>query len=79
MILNSIIFIATFSLFAVEEKMYTLLISVPFILIYLGMFMRKSMQDRDGAEEPEKLLRDPYFAFYTVFLIIIFVLAYFLK
>lgn len=79
MILNSIIFILTFSLFALEEKMYTLLISVPFILIYLGMFMKKSVQDRDGAEEPEKLLKDPYFAFYTLFLIIIFVLAYFFK
>ncbi|MCK4889774.1 MAG: UbiA family prenyltransferase, partial [Candidatus Aminicenantes bacterium] len=64
MILNSIIFILTFSLFAIETKMYTLLISVPFILIYLGMFMKKSVQDRDGAEEPEKLLKDPYFAFY---------------
>ena len=79
MILNSIIFILTFSLFAIETKMYTLLISVPFILIYLGMFMKKSVQDRDGAEEPEKLLKDPYFAFYTVFLIIIFILAYFFK
>ncbi len=79
MILNSIIFILTFSLFAIETKMYTLLVSIPFILIYLGMFMKKSVQDRDGAEEPEKLLKDPYFAFYTVFLIIIFVLAYFFK
>ncbi len=79
MVLNSIIFILTFSLFAIETKMYTLLVSVPFILIYLGMFMKKSVQDRDGAEEPEKLLKDPYFAFYTVFLIIIFVLAYFFK
>ena len=79
MVLNSIIFILTFSLFAIETKMYTLLVSVPFILIYLGMFMKKSVQDRDGAEEPEKLLKDPYFAFYTVFLIIIFILAYFFK
>ncbi len=79
MILNSIIFILTFSLFAVEAEMYTLLISIPFILFYLGMFMKKSVQDIDGAEEPEKLLKDPYFAFYTVFLIIIFALAYLFK
>jgi len=79
MILNSIIFILTFSLFALETKMGTLLISVPFILVYLGMFMKKSLQDRDGAEEPEKLLKDPYFALYTVFLILVFLLAYFFK
>ncbi|MEN8221973.1 MAG: UbiA family prenyltransferase [Acidobacteriota bacterium] len=79
MVLNAVIFISTFSLFAIETEMYTLLISVPFILFYLGMFMKKSVQDRDGAEEPEKLLKNPYFALYTVFLIIIFLLAYFLK
>jgi len=79
MITNSVIFILTFSLFAFETKMYTLLVSVPFVLFYLGMFMKKSMQDRDGAEEPEKLLKDPAFALYTVFLILVFLLAYFFK
>ncbi len=79
MILNAIIFILTFLLFAIDSKMYSLIISIPFIIFYLGMFMKKSVQDRDGAEEPEKLLRDPYFALYTVFLIFIFILAYILK
>ncbi len=79
MILNSLIFIVTFSIFAIETKMYTLLISIPFVLFYLGMFMKKTVQDRDGAEEPEKLLKDPYFAFYTLFLIVIFILAYLFK
>ncbi len=79
MILNAVIFILTFSLFAIETKMHTLLISVPFILFYLAMFMKKSVQDRDGAEEPEKLLKNPYFALYTIFLIIMFLLAYILK
>ncbi len=79
MVLNGVIFILTFSLFAIGTEMYTLLVSVPFILFYLGMFMKKSVQDRDGAEEPEKLLKNPYFALYTVFLILLFLLAYFLK
>jgi hypothetical protein len=30
----------------------------------------------EGSEEPEKLLKNPYFAFYTLFLIAIFILAY---
>ena len=79
MILSGLIFILTFSIFAIETKMYTLLVSVPFILFYLSMFMKKSVQDRDGAEEPEKLLKNPYFALYTLFLIIMFLLAYILK
>jgi len=42
----------------------------------LFMFMKKSIQDIEGAEEPERLLKNPYFAFYTLFLAVIFVLAY---
>ena len=33
----------------------------------------------EGAEEPEKLLKNPYFAFFTLFLVVIFILAYILK
>ncbi|MEN8155088.1 MAG: UbiA family prenyltransferase [Acidobacteriota bacterium] len=79
MILNGIIFLLTFSIFAIDSEMYTLLYSVPFIIFYLGMFMKKSVQDRDGAEEPEKLLKNPYFALYTLFLILIFIVAYIFK
>lgn len=79
MILNAIIFLLTFSIFAFDSEMFTLLYSIPFILIYLGMFMKKSVQDRDGAEEPEKLLKNPYFALYTLFLILVFILAYIFK
>jgi len=79
MVLNGLIFILTFCLFAIQSKMLTLLVSVPFILFYLGMFMRKSVQDRDGAEEPEKLLKNPTFALYTLFLIVLFLVAYLFK
>jgi hypothetical protein len=41
--------------------------------------MKKSLQDIEGAEEPEKLLKNPYFAFYTLFLVAIFILAYIFK
>jgi len=77
--LNAVIFIGTFAWFALEAQLKTFLFSLPFVLVYLYMFMRKSVQDIEGAEEPEKLLKNPYFAFYTLFLVIIFVLAYILK
>ena len=76
---NAVIFLATFCLFAVESKLNTFLFSTPFILIYLVMFMKKSVQDIKGAEEPERLLKNPYFAFYTLFLVVIFALAYIFK
>jgi 4-hydroxybenzoate polyprenyltransferase len=77
--INAFIFLATFSWFAVESKLNSFLFSIPFILVYLIMFMKKSVQDIEGAEEPERLLKNPYFAFYTLFLVIIFVLAYIFK
>jgi len=79
MVFNGLLFLATFALFAVEVRFYTLLLSLPFILVYLLMFMKKSTQDIHGAEEPEKLLKNPYFAVYTLFLAIILLLAYLFK
>jgi len=76
MFLNAVIFLLTFTLFAIESNLKTLLLALPFIFYYLSMFIKKSTQDIDGAEEPERLLKDPYFALYTIFLGIIFILAY---
>jgi len=79
MIVNAVIFLVTFSLFAIESKLNSFLLAIPFIVVYLVMFMKKSVQDIEGAEEPEKLLKNPYFAFYTLFLVAIFILAYIFK
>ncbi len=76
MILNAIIFIVSLSIFTIESKLNSFLYSIPFILIYLLMFMKKSIKDIEGAEEPERLLKNPYFAFYTLFIAIIFIIAY---
>ncbi len=79
MVLNGVVFMATFSLFAFESRLNSFLFAIPFVFFYLVMFMKKSIQEIEGAEEPEKLLRNPYFAFYTLFLVVIFVLAYIFK
>jgi 4-hydroxybenzoate polyprenyltransferase len=79
MVINAIFFMVTFCLFAVESQLKSFLFSTPFILVYLIMFMKKSLQDIEGAEEPEKLLKNPYFAFYTLFLVAIFILAIIFK
>lgn len=79
MYFNALVFIATFCWFALESGLTSFLYSVPFVLVYLVMFIRKSVQDIEGAEEPERLLKNPYFAFYTLFLAVIFILAYIFK
>ena len=50
MIINGLLFVLTFSLFALEIQYLTFLWSLPFIIIYLVMFLKKSLKDRDGAE-----------------------------
>ncbi len=79
MVINALVFLVTFSLFAVESRLNSFLFAMPFILVYLVMFMKKSLQDIAGAEEPETLLKNPYFAGYTLFLAAVFVLAYIFK
>jgi 4-hydroxybenzoate polyprenyltransferase len=79
MVANAVIFMATFCLFAIDAQLNSFLYSIPFVLVYLVMFMKKSLQDIEGAEEPERLLKNPYFAFYTLFLVAIFILAYIFK
>jgi decaprenyl-phosphate phosphoribosyltransferase len=76
---NAFFFVASFCWFALESKLNSFLCSIPFIVVYLIMFIKKSLQDIEGAEEPEKLLKNPYFAFYTLFLVAIFILAYIFK
>jgi len=68
--------IVSLSIFTIESKLNSFLFSIPFIFIYLLMFMKKSTKDIEGAEEPERLLKNPYFAFYTLFIAIIFIIAY---
>ncbi len=79
MIINGLLFVLTFSLFALKIQYYTFLFSLPFIIIYLIIFLKKSLSDPEAAEEPEKLLKNPHFAFYTLFLVVIFILAFIFK
>jgi hypothetical protein len=57
----------------------TFLYALPLIVFYLVFFLVKSTQDRDAAEEPEKMLKNPYFALYTVFLLVVFIIAFWLR
>jgi decaprenyl-phosphate phosphoribosyltransferase len=76
---NALLFLALFIIFSLQLNLKTFLFALPFIVSYLVFFIYKSIQDRDAAEEPEKLLKNPYFAIYTVFLLIVFIIAFWLR
>ncbi len=76
---NGLAFLAMFILFSLRWGLATFLYALPFIVFYLVFFMLKSIQDRDAAEEPEKQLKNPYFALYTLFLLVVFAIAFLLR
>jgi 4-hydroxybenzoate polyprenyltransferase len=76
---NGLLFLAMFIVFAQQAGLRTFLYALPFIVFYLVIFMFKSVQDRDAAEEPEKQLRNPVFALYTLFLLAVFAVAFLLR
>lgn len=76
MVFNSLAFLSTFVWFALEYRRYVLIYVLPCILFYLIFFIHKSIRDRDAAEEPETLLKNPYFALYTLFLLILLISAF---
>jgi len=76
---NALLFLALFIIFSLQLDLKTFLFALPFIVFYLIYFIYKSIQDRDAAEEPEKLLKNPYFALYTLFLLVIFIVAFWLR
>lgn len=79
MLFNGFGFLATLSLFLWQNDLAVMLWSLPFITGYLALFFHKSLQDRDGAEEPERLLKNPVFAFYTLFLVVFLLVIYYLR
>jgi len=79
MVFNALLFTATFVWFALSSGLHTILYTLPLVIVYILIFFRKSLQDKEGAEEPEKLLKNPYFALYTLLMAVAFLLAYVLK
>ena len=76
---NGLLFLVSFFLFGIRFRLQTVYFSLPLLVGYLAIFMIKSIQDREAAEEPEKLLRNPFFAIYTLVLAIILALTMILK
>jgi 4-hydroxybenzoate polyprenyltransferase len=76
MAVNGIVFLLTFIKFSVNAKIKSFLFILPFIIIYLMIFMKKATEDPVVSEEPEKLLKNRFFAYYTFVLALLFIIAY---
>jgi 4-hydroxybenzoate polyprenyltransferase len=78
MIVSAAVCLAAFLYFAAVFKLQTFFVIAPFLIVFFGLIFRKTLREAEVMEEPEKMLTSPLFAFYTLFLLALFILAFFL-
>ena len=65
-----------FLYFAWIFKLQSFFVIAPFLMVFFGLIFRKTLSEAEVMEEPEKLLIQPKYALYSLFLIILFALAF---
>ena len=75
---SAAVFLTSYVVFVLSLGLYRLFIVVPILLLYLFLFFRKTLEEREVMEEPESLLRNPLIALLTLILVGLFALSVFL-
>jgi len=75
---SAAVFLTSYAVFVLSLRLYRLFIVVPILLLYLFLFFRKTLEEREVMEEPESLLRNPLIALLTLILVGLFALSVFL-
>jgi len=78
MIASAAVFLASSFLFILSFRLYRFLIVLPILLLYVLLFFRKTLEEKEVMEEPESLLRNPLIALLSLFLVVVFALSLFL-
>jgi decaprenyl-phosphate phosphoribosyltransferase len=78
MTVSAVVFFLTYFYFAFAFRFQSLFLFSPFLLFYFFLFFRKTMKEEEVMEEPEQLLKTMKFALYTIFLVLLFVLSFFI-
>ena len=79
MTFSAVIFFVTYLVLALIYDLRYFLYFSPFLGFYIYLFFKKTMKEDEVMEEPERLLSNPKFALYTLFLLIIYFLSAFLE
>lgn len=74
--ISVLICLLTFVDFAAVYDAQTLYFITPFLAVFFGLIFRKTLNEAEVMEEPEKLLARPKYALYILFLALLFVLAF---
>ncbi|MFO7866438.1 MAG: UbiA family prenyltransferase [Candidatus Aminicenantes bacterium] len=77
MIFSSVVFFLAYFLFALNFEIQSFLYLSPLLVIYFGLFFKKTFQKKEVLDEPEQLLRQPLFALFTLVLLLVYLAAFF--
>jgi decaprenyl-phosphate phosphoribosyltransferase len=78
MITSALVFLVSYLTFAVVYRLRYFIYLSPLLLLYLFLFFRKTLEEREIMEEPESLLLNPLIALLTFVIILLFALSFFL-
>jgi 4-hydroxybenzoate polyprenyltransferase len=76
-LLSAVVFFIGYFIFAISLKLQSFLYYSPLLFIYFFLIFWNTLKEKEVMEEPERLLKQPRFAVYTLFLIFLFCLSYF--
>ena len=79
MISSAAVFLLSFIYFAIHWRLRWFLYISPLLLVYLCLFFRKTLDEREIMEEPESLLQNPLIALLTCAIFSLLVLSFFLQ
>ena len=76
MSVSALICLLAFLQFGWTYKLQSFFAIAPFLLVFFALIFRKTLREAEIMEEPEKLFVRPKYALYSIFLVILFALAY---
>jgi len=76
--ISVLFFFIPFFYFAVSFKLQSFIYLSPLLLAYFMIFFKHTLQKSEVMEEPERLLKNPLFAGYTLFIVIVFFISFLL-
>jgi 4-hydroxybenzoate polyprenyltransferase len=74
---SAVICLSAFLYLGYSRKLQTFYLITPFLLFFFLLILRKTLREAEVMEEPEKMLANPKYAVYTIFIVLLFVLSYF--
>ncbi len=75
MVTSAAVFLTSAFLFVFSYHLWRFLVALPILLLYILLFFRKTLGERQVMEEPESLLRNPLVAALTLVLAVVFALS----